>query len=187
MIAALTICAAIATAPPDGKPMRDSAFDWHVAAGTLGVAGVLSHLGGMVLLAKQPEDVRAGHALLGIGIALPMGSLFATGGGGSWLGTADAIDGRTQRAHEAALGWSLLGVGLAGFAATRILPARCFTTGCVYATSELGYFGGLALASAGAHFAGHAIGYRNGTKRRRIQPQLEWNQTSWSVGLSGRF
>lgn len=186
MIASLALAVALG-GPPDGKVESDRAFDWHVAAGTLGITGALAHLGGMAILAKQPEDTRSGHALLGIGIALPLAGVATTGGGGYWLGRGDAAANRRTRSREAALGWSLLGVGLAGFTATRIIPAYCFTTECVYVTSEVGYFGGLAMMTAGSHFVGHAIGYRDGAARPRIEPTLDWNQTSWSLGLSGRF
>lgn len=187
MTAILPLALTLALAPGDGQPERERATTWHQAAAAIGITGAVVHFGGLVALAGQPERPVFGVSVLMLGNVLPIVSVITMGTGGYWVGRADAIVDRKPRRREAALGWSLIGVGFAGFIATRIAPAHCYTSACVYLTSELGYFGGLGMMAAGAHLAGHARGYRHGLEKLRVQPEIDWTDTSWTVGVSGRF
>jgi hypothetical protein len=151
-------------------------FAFGIAARALGLS---------ILYTDDARDPALGFMAMGTSFnAVGLGMV---GFGSSWLGRAHALEGRQPRLRPA-LGWTLFGTGLAVLVASRVAPMGCFTSTCAVATSEIGYYAGLASMSAGLGLATFSIGYRK-QQRLSIRPDARLSPHGTHVGLAltGRF
>lgn len=163
---------------------------YRVFAGSFLLTGIGLHGAGLVRMYVSD----AGPGALGLmlsGTSFNAAGLVMTGlasrANGQLAALDDAAGPRWKR--RKALGWSLLGVGLGVYAASRVAPAGCFTTECAAGITIGGYTAGLAMTLVGAHVVGYAHGYGKHGRSIRISPDATTGSGSSKFGLNlaGRF
>lgn len=163
---------------------------YRAFSGSFLLAGLGLHAGGLIDLYAADGHTRA-LGLMVSGTSLNAAGLVMTGWASRAHGQVHALEGvaAPRWRRRRALGWSLVGVGLGVYAASRIAPAACFTTECAASVTVGGYLAGFAMTLAGVHIIGYSAGYGDDGRSVRVSPAASTTGRTSQLGLtlSGSF